>query len=597
MPPADLARPETPLVWPGAAPDDVAAPPDAAETVPPTPPAPRRLPALDLGPLAEAPYLETRAGMLEALAAARESHRAGVLIGLARLHLAHGMFPEARSFLRRAEAAGEASPVSEVLDLALRAFDPRRHDPVPAADAAPEGPDVPLFSALLAIAEGPTGPIPDFAEAIDRIDALPVALQAVALPPMLDHAVGAERWWEARKLAGRFEEIDALREGSVYHYQLGRVAEAGREDVAAFDSYLRAATGRDAAAQRARLALVALGQRTGTLEPAEAAEMLRAARRLWQGGPLGRQTLAALAAADLAAGDRVSALVVLHDILRAYPDSLDAQKARAEAEALLAQVYGEGLSGIMPLPVFMQAHQRLAEDFRMSGLFDAYSESYAGLLMSHGFTAAAAEELSVLRDHVAVAQDLGLGKAEPARDDRLRLAEAEALIAGGRPEEAVPLLAAPLGAENPELSERLLHLRASVFEASGDTEALLDATPPEPSERFLRLKADALFARESWSEAYETYRALWERAPAAMAPSRAARMLLAAHRSGSSADIGAIVDALPQLAETPHWAAIARELAADRPELLPLRQSMVEAEIADALRTVERIDSLSEPDG
>ncbi|MHA6345242.1 hypothetical protein [Roseivivax sp. CAU 1761] len=577
-----------------------AAPEGGAEAAAAAPEETGPWPALDLPALAAAPYLETRTRLLEGLAETQAGARGAQLQDLAELHLAHGLLTEARSFLAASARDGSGDPArGAALRAALEAFLPERaRGAVQASGSAREAwPDAPIYDALAMLSAGGETEYRGLSAALDALPRLSPALQERALPLLLEHAVLTERWREARLLAERFEAAPVLRDLPVYHYLLGRVAEAGGEDVAAFDSYRRAAEGRDAAAQRARLQLLALGGRTGTLTPEERTALLAAARRQWQGGRLGRQLLEAQAEAAQLSGDRVAALAVLHDLATLHPDTLAAQKARAAATALLEEIYADGAAGRLPLAEFMAAHQRLARDYRMAEAFGPAAERYAATLRARGITAAAAAEYAAIREHLEVAQDLGLSPPDPLRRDRLRLAEAEALIAGGRYAEATVLLGPPLAQEDDGHAARRAQLRAEAFRGVDDLDALMAEADEAPSPRMLRLKGDAHFQRGEWAEAFAAYEALWAEDGEALGEARNLRMLLAAHRAGLDAALARLAAAMPGTASAAPRLAIAAGLAAERPALAPLRREVIEAEMAGAAAAVERVRTLADPGG
>ena len=199
-------------------------------------------------------------------------------------------------------------------------------------------------------------------------------------------------------------------------------------------------------------------------------------------------------------------------------------------------------------------------------------------------TAAAAREFGSLADFVEVAAEVDPAEDEPARRARLRLREAEALIAGGRIDAAAPILAAGPGDLEDALHARFDALRAEVLRASGDMDALLQ-TSPAPD--LLRLKADALFDDGQWRRASDFYDELWE-AEGEISPSLAPRMVLAAHRAGLPQEVERILAALPTLEETPAWAEIAREVANPAATSSPLRLEAIRQQIKTAAEVADR---------
>ncbi|ETX16702.1 hypothetical protein OCH239_00285 [Roseivivax halodurans JCM 10272] len=546
----------------------------------PVAPVPSAIPDLGLSAFGATDFVETRAGLIADLAPDGEPD-ASATLDLAALHVAQGLHSDALSFLGSVAVTDRSDRLRRD---ALRRIAHVLGDigEAPSAELPSDWPLGPLLDLLEAPEADNSSEM--LAGAVAALDILPPVLRAQALPRLLAYTVEREDWREAHDLATRFENHPGIADGSAFHYLLGQVGEAGGEHVAAFDAYRRAALGRDAFAQRARLALVDLGLRTETLRPEEAAELLTQAATLWRGDEIGRATLEALAEARLAAGDRAGAVMALAEVFRAHPRSFAAQKARRRAVSLLEEIYDAGTAGEISLGAFAELHQNLAADLRFEAAFHAEAERFAGHLLALGMTAAAAREFGTLADFVEVAAEVDPAEDEPARRARLRLREAEALIAGGRIDAAAAILAAGPGDLEPALRPRFDALRSEVLLASGDADALLQ-TSPAPD--LLRLKADALYDDGQWGRASDFYAELWE-AEGAIGPSLAPRMVLAAHRAGLPRQVERILAALPTLEETPAWAEIAREVANPAEPSSPLRREAVRRQIDSAAQVADR---------
>lgn len=541
-------------------------------------------------------FVERRAALAEALASSAGPARTGLMLDIAALHLARGLVAEARSFL---SAASPETPAQDLRAAALSyladTFTPHAADesPEPGADW-PEWPLLPLLEILNGppVAEAYVAPA-TFARAFEALDLLPAALQAESLPRMLEIAIALEAWPEARALARRFELHPGLADGSALHFLLGRVAESGGEDVAAFDSYRRASAGRDAFAQRARLAMVDLGQRTGVLEPADAAQVLAEAATLWRGDELGLATRQALADAQVAAGDRIGAVGTLADIFQHHRNSLPAQIARQRADALVAAIYADGTGGALALADFMAAHERLARDLRFVPGFHRHAEAYADRLMALGATAAAAREYATGADLLEVVAEVDKAAEDPELVGMLRLKQAEALVAGGQHEAAAAILPLLPPSRDIEIARRQATLRAGILRATGQTEALVAA---RDWPHLALMKADALFEDGQWRRAFDHYQRARTAQDTPLAPAAAARMVLAAHRSGQPGRVEEALAELPDLPETPAWADIAREIGAPQDQPARLQSRNVRDQLLSAGRVADRV-AAADPTG
>ncbi|WP_212522759.1 hypothetical protein [Actibacterium sp. MT2.3-13A] len=559
-------------------------------------------PAFDLTRHDAAPFLERRAALQAAFAQAEGAAAAGAaLLDMAEFYLAQALVPEGRSILSGLDGlplAPAPAARGDAVALALDLLDPRgaplRDADRARLDAGWEGwADRPLFLALDELRRGsPAEAAAHLDGALLRLDAYPAPFQAAVLPGLLEAAIEAGHWQMARDLAARFKDHAELRDGSAYHFLLGRAAHAGGELLAAFDSYALVAAGSDRWAQRARLALVRLGQETGTLTAAEARVLLAQARQIWRGDALAVETLQALTEAEIALGDSVAALEVLGELFSSYPDTPTAEAARTRAQGLLETYYARAAEGDIPLSDFMLGHRQISRDYRLAPGFDRLAEVFAERFLAAGASDVAAREYGMIHDYLAVARDLGLAEVAPERLDALRLKQAEALLTGGQHEAVAALLARGIDTDSTALRDRLNLLQARLFDATGAPERVLETQVTLPSEDYLRIKAEAHFAREDWTAAKAAYARLWHRQGDALRFGDAINLLLAAHRSGDRAQTLALAEAFPALTDIPQWAEIATSLMQEAPATLPLREEAARARVDDAGRTLDRLRAI-----
>ena len=573
-----------------------AAQPAAAEAARAGPP-----PAFELAPYAGGPFLKTRLALRAAYTGA-QGDAAAALLDLAEFHLAWLMVPEGRSFLSGLGDLPLTPAQTARRDAVALAFD--LLDPLggPLDDAARARleqdwtgwAERPLFLALDRIRrDDPAGAAEHLEGALTRLDAYPSAIEATVLPQLLETAVANERWQLARDLAARFDRHAGLRDGSAYHFLLGRAAEAGGQMVVAFDSYARVATGTDRWAQRARLALVRLGQNTQTLSDEDARRLLALARHTWRGDALAVETLKALAETEIALGDTVAALEALGEILASHPDTPAAANARERAQELIDVYYARGAAGDISLAEFMLGHERISLDYRFEPGFDALAETFAQRFLEAGASDVAAREYGIIHDYLAVSRDLGLRDVAPEPLDDLRLKQAAALLTGGQYEVAATVLARGVDSPSDALRDRLNLLRARLFDATGEAGQVLKTEVLRPSEDYLRIKAEAHFAREDWAAAKAAYARLWHRQGDALRFADAINLLRAAHRAGDREMTLSLAQAFPALTDIPQWAEIARSLMRETPDVLPLRETAARTRVEDAGKTLERLRAIN----
>ena len=413
-----------------------------------------------------------------------------------------------------------------------------------------------------------------------------------ALPALLDTAVASGEWPAARRLAGRFALEPELAGSSCYAFQLARTAEAGGDDLTAFDNYLKAGQGNDLWAHRARMGLVQLGLRTETLELADARVLLAQVSRDWSGDAYGVAVLKQLADIDLRLGDTLSALGDFSAIMSRYPDGADAQLARQQARSLWTEFYERGAAGKISLSDFLTGHRRISEGYRFEPGFDLQTEALADRFMALGATMVAADEYRETHDFLLVARDLGLAEADDRRLDLLRLKEGDALYRGGQLDELAYLLAEGVRSEDADLQDKLNLMRARLHADRGEDRDVTETAVAEPPIRYLRLRAAAYFGRGEWEEAKRLYGQIVDRAGNEVADSDAVRLLLAAHRSGDKAAAIDVARRFQAVTQNPKWARIAESITEEAPDLLPLRAATAQERLDKAGQTLENLRNL-----
>lgn len=531
----------------------------------------------------------------------------GLLLDLTSLHLSHRMIPEAQSFL---DAVPEISVLTDAEPLQIRPRDIGRRAGLSAAvlglrddpeTAPPDWADAALFDALHHIAQGqPELARPLLGRAETILDGYPPAFSDLALPQLLSAAIETESWNMAQSFASRLEQEVGGKPRADYLYLLGRAAEAGGNHVAAFDNYAAAAAKSDAWAHRARLALIDLGLATRTLPNEDARLLLLQARRLWSGGALGLVTLQQLASLDLATDHDISALDVLAEIVRLYPETPEAGTALAQADALIEKIYRSGLAGDMSLSDLVASHRAISRDYQVRPVYDVFAEPYADYLLANSASALAAAEYGAIRSQIEARDTSGaidpeetdrIASEHVLARDRLRLKHATALMQGQSWADAEDLLDVAVSALDDDLRDNHQLLRAKLFAATERPAEVLGTRMETPTADYLRMRAEAAFALSHWAEAQEAYELLLRRLGPDLQTRDRINLLLSAHRSGDLDRVRDLTRDFPSLGDD--LAALATEMTATLPEVLPLRDDTARQRVANAdnalrqLRTAE----------
>lgn len=521
---------------------------------------------------------------------------AKALTDLAEFHLAHGMAAEGLSLLAGVNDP-RLPPVlrlrAAAFELALGLIDPRDRPLTDRALAllAPkhvEWPEQPLFLALLRIREGNmegAGPLLD--DALTRLARFPRTYQEVVLPGFLECAIETRQWRMARDLAAAFDGFAALRDGPAYHFLLGRAAEAGHENVAAFDSYARAMASKDLWGHRARRAIVDLGLKTQSLDAKDAVALLSIEKDLWRGDMYAGDVLRDLASLQLIEGDTVAALETYGAIIASRRGTAMANESIQKAHRLIADFYAKGADGQMPLAAFMAAHDRIARHYRFDPVFADAAEVFADTFLSTGATTVAAREYETIGEYLTVAEDLGLTEPDQERLAMLKLKRAQALLAGGQYDLLADLLLQGVESQDAALLHKIDLVTAQLYSETGQHAETLSTAGNDPAPKLVRLRAQAHFQRENWEASEAAYAELWAIEGADMPFPDAVNFLLASYRNGNMAQTAALADEFPALTSLPGWAAIAAGLSQAAPELLPLRADTARARIENARETLE----------
>ncbi|WP_206615101.1 hypothetical protein [Mesobaculum littorinae] len=554
-----------------------------------------------LGLYSRETFLEDRAGLLDRLATApdgpgdRTAALAQARMDLAEFFVAHVLRAEARSILDAA-GPGDLGPRQtarwHALDAAVTILGPDTA-PLPAPGnplAVAEWPDRPFWAVLDAIRRRDVArAAPDLGAAFALLDSYPAPLVEHALPLLLELAIEVEDWALAHDIAARFDAYPILRAGPAHPFLLGLAAERTGQLLLAFDSYADAAERQGPYAQRARLALVGIGQATGTIDDAEAREMLTAIATGWRGGPLSLRALQALAELDRSRDAPVAALQTLGRVIEDFAGEEAAALARQQARSLIRDYYRDGASGRIGASQFMTGHRQIGRYYEFEPGFDAEAESWADRMHALGATSLAADEYAALSDRLSLKRDLEIEDVPPARLDALRLKRIAALLDGGQTDPAAELIDRGLDTADPALSDQLAALEVRLGRATGRTADLRARPVSARSTAHRRLLAEADFAAGDWAGARDGFAALWQAGEGTLTSADAVRLFLAAYRSGDTQLARRAAATFPDLALLPQYGDIAADLTEPEDALLPLRRAEALDRVQAAGRTLDRL--------
>jgi hypothetical protein len=546
-------------------------------------------------------FIETRRALMARLigvGADEPLRRARTAMDYAAFHLSFGMAPEGLSALEDLPDGlpGAMEQRRAHLELALAAIDTRDRPLTARAAALMQGGgdrDAALFVLVNLYKAGDIANAgPFLPQAVSRLGTLPERLQDRVLPQLLHVAIETGQWPQARQVAERMNEVPHMAGSAAYAYLLGRVAEAGDDLVTAFDQYSVAAAQDGLWGHRGRVALIDLGLRTDTLDPATAREMMQQARRSWSGDAEWLALMQRLVTLDVEHGNTVGALDSLAAIISGRAGRPEAALARQQARSLWTAFYDAGAAGDMSLTAFLAGHQAIARDYRFEPGFGDGTEALADRFLRAGATVVAADEYRETHDYTMVSRDLGLAQAEDARLDSLQLKQAEALLAGGQVTAAAEVLAEGLSSDSAELHDRLNLLRARLHAEQGDTGGVVETAQERPSLAYRRLRAAALFDSGDWARAKLAYQGVVDASGTDVAFVDAVRLLLAAYRDGDIGLARSLGARFPELTGHPQWSRIAQSVTEDAPALLPLRADTAEARVNNAAEVLTTLDGI-----
>jgi len=428
--------------------------------------------------------------------------------------------------------------------------------------------------------------------AIQTLDALSPAIQAAILPDLLETALAAEAWPEAKTLATRFADHAELRDSPAYRFLLAHAAELSGDLLSAFDGYMRAAEGRDAYAQRARLALVLMGRRTETLSLAEAVDTLKTARWAWSGDEVATEVAQHLADYAFELGDFLAALWALDQLLTEASDPEVAEALRDRALDVLEAFYDAGATGEIALGTYLEDHAVISLRWRFLAGFVERAAVLPQLLLDTGMTALAAREFGTLRDVEEASGEFGQSVPDRALLLQLSLGEARALLAGGQADAAVdvliPLSARHRGADD---VERLL---VEALSQAGRSSELADLRIRGLDFDLQRRRAATLYENAKWAPAHEALLELWDSYPGQFGFSDASRLIRAAHELGDTVTVSRVATAFPSLSDLPGWSELAVTLKDRGTTPTELDTKLMRSSIENADRVLNAVTEITD---
>lgn len=504
----------------------------------------------------------------------------GPLLDLAALHLAHGLWTEARSLLKDL-SPDVLSPAEREglmrMRLLAALLDPTRPDPDLLPDPAQPVPDgwmdATLFRSLLG-----AGSDQDLAAAPDQIRAWPEPARLRALPLLAERAITQEAWGPLRRVGEQIRAHPDLSGSPADHFLQGVAAERGGLPDAALSAYDRASAGADLWAARARLAWADLALSSGLRPTEEVRDRLALARPLWRGGEVGLATLTRLFEVTRDLDRPLDALDLLSEIRTRHPEGADRVATDEDRWRLVETFYAQGESGEIPFGPFFESHLRLFRDLSTDPRYLDLAEGFAERLARAGALRLAGEEYRRALDTLTLQAGSARARVPAERLDRVRLRLAELLIDAGRPGEATLLLEEPV--REAAFGDRQERLRARAHHALRDWSAVLTAWVPHPDPAHLRLLAQAHHALGDWADSRRLHlRLLEESGPS---PEDLDRLITASFRAGRLTEDEPLVRAhLTGTRSALLDALLARDAPATR-----MRRAEIESRIAETGRVI-----------
>lgn len=500
-----------------------------------------------LAPFGRQPFLEDRSRILRSLP--RDGNAPTAALRLGHLYLAHGFWREAGSI---AEAALAMTPPEAQARAALRLrfvaglLDPLpapgTQDPVP--DAFSDSREAAFWTRIHALSAGRT--LEDDLPAgvsLAIIETFPTPMRAALLPLLAQEAIDASNWDLLRRIGAALQAIPGMAGSPVDLFLQGRAVEAAGSPLDAIALYAKASESRSPWAQRARLRRLKLLEAIERPDdPGAFLREIEAARRQWRGGPEAMEILEMSLRAHRNSGDAVGALMALEDIRTYYPHAATRVAPDSLRWEIVAEFYRSGASG--GLDAEITGHRRLKDLYGHEPEFLPHLEAMADRLMALGLTAMAAEDFGVLGVDLRALRQSQPERVAGGDIDRARLKQVQALLAGGRGEEAWAQLAEPFfdSASHPERDR----LRAQAAEMRGQP----DLVPPvRPGAMALRLEnARAAFARGQWRAARGHYLDWMEARQGRFEPEDIARLALASWREDRLSEDRSAIEAAGELA-------------------------------------------------
>ena len=489
-------------------------------------------------------FAQARSALLSSLAdvraaaptPSRDDAEAALLLDLAERHLKVALLPEGAAIV----AALADVPLTSVqsarrgaLRAAFASLDPRAASPAVAPPLETFG-NLAGAAVLRSHALARTGRAAEalalVAGSLTSVDEAPPAVRARVLPDLVEAAVTADRPALAAALHQRLIGVADLAEPGALAYLAARRDVAAGEPAAAAAGFAAAEATGTIWGHRARLAGIDLDLESGTLEPTDALGRLAGARARWRGDGEALGTLRRIARLATETGDSLAAASASGEI---WSRGGRTEAAANETLAALRTFYDAGASGDLALHDLMEGHRQVAGAFRLLPGYAALSEGFADRLVSRGATEAAAVEYRLTRAHLEFGAERGLWAPSPSRLDALRLKEADAHLAGGRPDAALPLLRDPLSSSDAGPAARLAELRIRHLALIDDGPAVSAGSEVAPDLLARAARAHVLARR--WAPALDAYRTLLREAGGEVAPEDAIGALLAAHHGGDAA--------------------------------------------------------------
>jgi hypothetical protein len=419
---------------------------------------------------------------------------------------------------------------------------------------------------------------------------VPRAVTRAVLPALVETMIETGEYALADRAIAVLEGFAEYSASSTAYFLRGRMAQKQQKDKTALEFFLLAANGWDKYAARARLKLADTAIESGRNEAYVAAQgILEFGINAWRGDRFELMTLERLAEVNRLAQQPYKTLLTNSKIVERFPGSDAAEQALQSSEKDIRTLYESGVRGEISISDWLEMHLRLVPIYRQLPAFSEITEMFADRILELGATDYAIAEYDRALDLLYILQESSNKPVLPSRISSLQLKKADALIQGGRYEDAKKILSQIPASGDDVLEARNEKLAARVFSALGDSVSVLTGTEQNLSGQYLRQRAFAYWKTGEWTLSTESYKRLWRDYAGEFSIADASYLLIAARRGGDASTAKSVADAFPELTESAWLTTMAERLLEAPADISSLSINGAEDRILSADKTLKKL--------